>query len=256
LRLRKALQLSLAGGISGISASINSNSKSTYRTLNNIPEGKSVNEQYELQQQQQEIDYNNNSFIQQDVTDDFSPSVNNNYQPTVNSQLTNQNFNHYLHQSIHRNKKTAVVATKKKHVPIYEWEEGKKSNNNNPNIAKISYLDDAQYQSTTSQGVYARVPYDAEEENYISSAIEQTNNLFIDFQLVLTKEELITLAARRRSYRADTQLYKNIASAASPLVSTPYVESQRIFQLRPNQPDKWIDSKVLLTNKKLVYPPR
>lgn len=73
---------------------------------------------------------------------------------------------------------------------------------------------------------------------------EKEREKYVDFQVVLTAEELATLAARRRADRRDVKLDKNQAAAASPLVSVPYVEPRRVREalLRPDQPEKWINS--------------
>lgn len=142
---------------------------------------------------------------------------------------------------------------KKKHTPIksqapiYSWEDG-------PRLGeKVSrdhiVLQDCCYQATTEPGIYTRTALNDQEDELLHVASD-LNNLFVDFQVVLTKEEIITLAARRRSFRPDMQLHKNIAASASPNISTPYVDPKRILLFRPDNPDKWIDPKGIQPYKK------
>eukprot|EP01038_Epipyxis_sp_PR26KG_P006784 gene6784-9293_t len=141
---------------------------------------------------------------------------------------------------------TVITTNSKKspsRAPIYSWEEGNKLQR------QTITVDRAQFYPTKVQGLYTRLPQDEEEEAKLSA--NNTNNLFVDFQIVLTPEELITLAARKKAFRADAQLHKNKAVSGSPMVSTPYIDPHRVLQLRPTNSDKWIDQKGIQAYRKV-----
>lgn len=65
---------------------------------------------------------------------------------------------------------------------------------------------------------------------------------FLDFQIILTHDEITALAARRKKERDDNKLIKSQAAATSIHSSTPYVDPRRIKleMLRPGHPDRWV----------------
>ena len=66
---------------------------------------------------------------------------------------------------------------------------------------------------------------------------------YIDFQIVLTSDELQAVAARRKAVRADVKHYKQTFSAKNVHAATPYVDPKRINVFRQDTPEKWIDPK-------------
>ena len=63
-----------------------------------------------------------------------------------------------------------------------------------------------------------------------------------DGKVLLTAEELTTLAARKRAERKDIKHDKSLAASSSMLTAVPYIEPNRVREtlFRPDQPDKWI----------------
>lgn len=132
-----------------------------------------------------------------------------------------------------------------KAAPIYAWE----TEATNKTGQDHMIMDDAYYAASNIIGLYTRMPLNDQEDELINASTE-ANNLYVDFQIVLSKEEIITLAARKKSYREDNVIDKNIAAGASANVSTPYVEPKRVLIFRPTEQDKWIDQRGLITTKK------
>jgi hypothetical protein len=66
-----------------------------------------------------------------------------------------------------------------------------------------------------------------------------------DFTVVLTEEELTTLASRKKAATmANHQSVSGGALALKPFrtlnSSSPYIDKDRVYKLRPEAPDKWI----------------
>lgn len=113
---------------------------------------------------------------------------------------------------------------------IYNWEDGSvKSARHNVEINGICF------EPTQVAGFYNRRMTREEAEDLVSDK-------YIDVQIVLTQEELTTLAARKKVDRQDTKLFKSQAAATSVHSSVPYVDPRRIRQdmLRPGHPDRWL----------------
>jgi hypothetical protein len=126
--------------------------------------------------------------------------------------------------------RSVVSSSSKKIQPIYSWEE------KSDKIARDEIvIDGISFVPTTMPGFYGRQFEDGESEGFLSDR-------FIDFQIILTQEEVTTLAARRKAEKQDVKLVKNLAAATSVHTATPYFESKRVVQdmLRPGQPDRWI----------------
>jgi hypothetical protein len=111
---------------------------------------------------------------------------------------------------------------------IYGWENGKeKSQRGNITLENFSY------EPTSTPGFYSR-----QLENLDVDEMDK----FIDFQIVLTQEEMTALAARKKAQKLDGKLHKSQAAALSVHAATPYVDPKRIAaeMLRPGHPDRWI----------------
>eukprot|EP01039_Chlorochromonas_danica_P002144 gene2144-2339_t len=94
------------------------------------------------------------------------------------------------------------------------------------------------FQPTLQPGFYSRAMSRDDESDFSSDR-------FIDLQIVLTQEELATLAARKKIDRPDVKLIKNEAASKSVHSSVPYVDPRRIKQdmLRPGHPDRWVGAQ-------------
>eukprot|EP01034_Spumella_vulgaris_P032474 gene32474-40078_t len=130
---------------------------------------------------------------------------------------------------------------------IYAWEE-----ENKPTSGALQ-IDNILYTPTTTNGFYNRSMGSPAPgtKSFFSRANTlahteqevQPSDKYCDFQIVLTLEELTTLASRKKSeVRGDSKLHRSQAAATSVHSTTPYIENRRIVQamLRPNAPEKWI----------------
>ncbi len=126
--------------------------------------------------------------------------------------------------------RSIISSVSKKAHPIYSWEE---KSERVPRDEIV--VDGISFVPSMIQGFYSRQFQHGETEEILSDR-------FMDFQIILTQEEVATLAARRKAEKHDNKLVKNIAAATSVHTATPYVEPKRIVQemLRPGQPDRWI----------------
>lgn len=129
----------------------------------------------------------------------------------------------------HSNKLTSPSVSNK----IYAWEDmdGKPPR-------KPLFVDNIIYEPSVLPGFYNRRVEDGDNnEDALHS------DKFIDFQIILTQEEITTLAARKKTERNDVKIFKSKAAATSVHSTIPYVDQRRIKQdmLRPGNPDKWID---------------
>lgn len=75
---------------------------------------------------------------------------------------------------------------------------------------------------------------------------------YVDFQIILTAEELTTLAARKKTATSRVGVAPRGLPAPSLSSSTPYIDPRRIQKdlLRPTNPDKWMDPEGLRAYKK------
>jgi hypothetical protein len=115
---------------------------------------------------------------------------------------------------------------------IYAWEDSsEKPSRNSIEVNGVSF------DPTPVTGFYTRAMGRKEAEYMISDK-------FIDVQIILTQEELTTLAARKKINRPDAKLFRSQAAATSVHSSTPYVDPRRIKHdmLRPSHPDRWLGS--------------
>jgi hypothetical protein len=64
---------------------------------------------------------------------------------------------------------------------------------------------------------------------------------YVDFQIVLSQDELVALAARKKQERLDSKSYKSQFSAQSVHISVPYVDPCRRHVFRQDTPEKWVD---------------
>jgi hypothetical protein len=147
---------------------------------------------------------------------------------------------------------------------IYDWE----SKDNKDNMKKRLFLDGSSYCPTTQPGLYVRELREQVTENDIDenglpvsgygnvvgviSAQDLPDN-HIDFQLILTAEEMSTLISRRRIAvsRSDVQLANNQLASGNVHISTPYVDPSRVMKdhFRPNHPEKWVSKQDIRPNK-------
>lgn len=111
---------------------------------------------------------------------------------------------------------------------IYSWENGKERNSR----GSVT-VENFSYDPTQTAGFYARRTDDVDVDDM---------DRFIDFQIILTQEEMTALAARKKAQKNDAKLHKSQAAALSVHASTPYVDPKRIAaeMLRPGHPDRWI----------------
>lgn len=134
---------------------------------------------------------------------------------------------------------------------IYSWEDSAARPPREP-----LFIDGVQFEPTDAKGFYRRMlsvvpesePANDEEYFQLQQQAEKQadftlSDKFVDFQIALTQEEFMTLAARRKAERVDVKLHRNQASAKSVHSSTPYIEQRRIVKqlYRPANPDKWVD---------------
>lgn len=150
---------------------------------------------------------------------------------------------------------TASVASSKKSpskLPQYAWED---PNSGQKHGAIV--IDNAMFVPTPTNGFYDR--QDNSRSSY--SLNEPSGGLpmaplsdkYCDFQIVLTLEELTTLASRKKADRPDVKLHRSQAASMSVHTSTPYVESRRIQKslMRPDNPEKWIHPEGMRPYKKV-----
>lgn len=114
----------------------------------------------------------------------------------------------------------------------YAWE-----NEDSPKKTKKKMLlDEFSFIPTSVPGYYVR-----EDGDFTS------DDQFVEFQIMLTPEEVSTLAARKKSWKKNLEANRqgwNKSKSISLQASTPYVDPKRIAKehLRPSQPEKWVSS--------------
>lgn len=132
------------------------------------------------------------------------------------------------------------TAKKSPTKPLYAWED---PNANQKNGAIV--INNVMFVPTAINGFYGR--QDNSRSSYslneASTPMAPQSDKYCDFQVVLTLEELTTLANRKRSDRPDVKLHRSKAAAMSVHSSTPYVDNKRIEKslLRSDNPEKWIN---------------
>ena len=160
---------------------------------------------------------------------------------------------------------------------IYEWET---KGNSDPVPKKRLFLDGSSYCPTSQPGMYIREireethPRNQEEEEdewspdglpnvqansgvvlgAVSGVVGSEDLLddYVDFQIVLTAEEMSALISRRRiTSRPDIQLAKSQLVSNNVHISTPFVDQSRVMKahLRPDNPEKWMDKDGIRPNK-------
>lgn len=118
---------------------------------------------------------------------------------------------------------------------------------------KIYAWEDEVKKERESIDIEGKLYYPTRSVGFYSAEEEQNSDSFCDFQIVLTLEELTTLAARRKAERYDTKLHRNQAAAQSVHASTPYIDPRRVAKelLRQNHKEKWMDTDGVRPNRKL-----
>jgi hypothetical protein len=113
---------------------------------------------------------------------------------------------------------------------IYAWEERSEKV-----VREVIEMHGAVFEPTQVKGLYNRQMNREEEEEFLSDK-------YIDVQIILTQDEIATLAARKRVERPDKKLFKSECAATSVHTSTPYVDPSRIRRdmFRPGHPDRWL----------------
>lgn len=111
---------------------------------------------------------------------------------------------------------------------IYSWEGGRERN-----AREAISIEDFHYEPTPIPGFYSR---------RITEIDNDEMDKFVDFQIILTQEEMTALAARKKAQKVDAKLHKNQAASSSVHTATPYVDPKRIAaeMLRPGHPDRWL----------------
>ena len=122
---------------------------------------------------------------------------------------------------------------------IYEWEGQSESDRRMQARQTALIVDHLTYCPSATNGFYRRT--DEHEEQFDNIA---SDDKFIDFQIILTKDEISALAARKRSLQIHTDkvLHKSTAASKSVHAATPYIDQYRITKelMRPNKPEKWV----------------
>lgn len=145
---------------------------------------------------------------------------------------------------------------------IYDWESRDKDT-----VKKRLFLDGSSYCPTNQPGMYIREVRETVTENDVDEhglpvagygnvvgiiGTEDLPDKYIDFQIILTAEEMSTLISRRRiTSRSDIQLAKSQLVSGNVHISTPYVDPSRVMKdhFRPNHPEKWVSKEDIRPNK-------
>jgi len=126
-------------------------------------------------------------------------------------------------------------------APIYTWEE------NNERAERVPIeVGGATFLPSKQVGFYNR--QDPHHGGFDTTPLPER---YVDFQIVLSAEELTTLAARKKTL---TSRVGQSPRGIKPTLhsSTPYVDPRRIQRdlLRPVNPDKWLSSEGLRPYKR------
>lgn len=118
--------------------------------------------------------------------------------------------------------------------PIYAWETASKGNE----MMRV-LIDGHSFVPSTSPGIYIQ-----EAQAIDPSSSSSDNEMWIDVQIILTPEEMATLAARKKAMKKGSEkagFMSNIHRGGSIQSSTPYVDQRRIFKnyFRPTEKAKW-----------------
>jgi hypothetical protein len=138
----------------------------------------------------------------------------------------------------------ATVSPNRTHKIIYAWEGG-----NNQSQRSPVELNGVVFLPSKQNGFYSR-------QDTLTPGLDTTPlpEKYVDFQIILTEEELTTLANRKKTImsRVGHGFSLKTAADASLHISTPYVDPRRIHKdlLRPVNPDKWISSDPLRVARK------
>lgn len=112
---------------------------------------------------------------------------------------------------------------------LYKWENGSTSVRARSDLI----VDGRNFEPSAAPGFYFR-----KYEEMSGVEVDQC----VDFQIILTQEEITALAARKKAQKADAKLHKSQAASSSVHHATPYVDPKRLTQdmYRPGHPDRWI----------------
>lgn len=150
---------------------------------------------------------------------------------------------------------TASVASSKRSPskqPLYAWED---PNSGNKHGAIV--IENNMFVPTATNGFYDRVDTSRSSLSLNDPSggvpVAPLSDKYCDFQIVLTMEELTTLASRKKADRPDSKLSRSQAASMSVHSSTPYVDSRRIQKslMRPDNPEKWIHPEGMRPYKKV-----
>jgi hypothetical protein len=122
--------------------------------------------------------------------------------------------------------------TKKATKPLYAWELAKKEET----VRHPINLEHGTYLPSHTQGIYNLLGEDDLEEN----------RRHIDYQVILTEDELMTIVARQRAVRAEQQHRQRFTNKVKEnklgiMASGPYMDSKRVMKdhYRHDHPDKF-----------------
>ncbi len=124
---------------------------------------------------------------------------------------------------------------------IYAWEDGNERAERVPfDVGGVTFLPSKQV------GFYNR--QDPNTGGIDSTPLPER---YVDFQIILSPEELTTLAARKKTLIGRVGLSVR-AEKPSVHTSTPYVDPRRVHRdlLRPVNPDKWLSAEGLRPYKR------
>jgi hypothetical protein len=113
---------------------------------------------------------------------------------------------------------------------LYTWENGSL---NTRNVRSTLTIDGRTFEPSPAAGFYFRK---FEEMSGVET------DQCVDFQIILTQEEMTALAARKKAQKVDAKLFKSQAASSSVHHAIPYVDPKRLSQemYRPGHPDRWI----------------
>jgi hypothetical protein len=113
---------------------------------------------------------------------------------------------------------------------LYKWENGSAGVKT---VRSNLTIDGRTFEPSPAAGFYFR-----KFEEMSGVEIDQC----VDFQIILTQEEITALAARKKAQKADAKLHKSQAASSSVHHATPYIDPKRLTQdmYRPGHPDRWI----------------
>lgn len=258
LRLRKALQLAISFSNSSKSV-VTEQSGLTQRTS----PSHSTKGQSTAFSQSQSVSNQSIKFAQTQNESNRSYVASKTNSPSNSNANNNPSSSNSIRSSFTQSKSpvnagaTPRLSPKPTGPGIYTWENNVKSSA--ASIARgrapVS-IEDVTYSPSPLNGFYLRDNSSPEEKfseldrsrgpglssSSIFSSPSPGSTKFIDLQIILTPEEMTALAARKRSNRPDSKLFKSQAASTSVHSTTPFIEPARISKelLRPGHPDRWL----------------